>query len=367
MLLSCRRLVFTKTQMYFQCMSGISIESVSPCFGSHSASSLATGLSLQFIGNWSCSIPFEEVYGVFPVESTRNQPDYLNERLKEYYKRQLSFGTDAIEAFLGIINFYRTSRPTGSFYGVLYFYDLASEPHLPLASFLEGLLWSTTPSNVKPHTFPSWSWASVKASQPADVSCDLATGFTPEHYDYEIYQDIDIHVQHRLGGIIQLADLAWHEDDYKCFMPWIDITTWTRPCKVERSRSGLGLVSLYPETYETYNPLALDRGVVHAICLKARGIIIDRFEIHVVGLLVVETEPGLYRRVGELSWSVDLNLCELAKKYRAELQKAKGPPNTGIKAVAAQMRRLREGGWHGPHLLERLSDDPWQRRTMRLI
>jgi hypothetical protein len=193
MLLSCRRLVFTKTQMYFQCMAGTSIESMSPELAVKSG--LLTGSPVQSVSG----IDLEELYRVFPrgfAESHEDAPDrsvrsyarYLNNRLCEYYKRQLSFGTDTIDAFLGIINFCRAAsmgQKITQFYGVLFSYDDTSGHDLPRASFLEGLMWSISPPMhdevlrrettlyVVPHTFPSWSWASAKATLPADALGDL--------------------------------------------------------------------------------------------------------------------------------------------------------------------------------------------------
>jgi hypothetical protein len=401
MLLSSRRLVFTETQMYFQCMCGTSIESLSPGLTHLSEASdyggfcrppysewynreIYTGLTVRSVRNSLCDVGFEELYRLFPHRNVGGHTGYLNDRLREYYKRQLSFGTDTIDAFLGIVNFYSTSQSTRTkitqFYGVLFSYGNTSERNLPRASFLEGLLWSIrTPNNdhifgrkvtpyFTPHTFPSWSWASAKAAQPANALVDLLPQPILWQYDYDIYREIEVRAQHRRDGISQVEDLPYQEDDYKHFMPWIDITTWTRPCKVAQLSSGVGVVSLYSQDSTIQDQLALDRAEVHAICLKATGFVDDENAVSISGLLVVETEPGLYRRVVGFSRHFNLRKYKLAKEFEEELQQALGSGDgNGDVEKATKTRRLRRGGWNSPRVLERFSGEQWQRRMMRLI
>jgi hypothetical protein len=377
MLLSCRRLVFTKTQMYFQCMAGTSIESLTPIFRSDSRSSRHTH------SMWAINV--DDLYGVFPRDTIRFDPDHINHRLCEYYKRQLSFCTDTIDAFLGVLNFYRALMPMGQkitqFYGVLFSYSEHPKSELPRVSFLEGLLWlikypgdddklllcEDTPY-VVPHTFPSWSWASVKASQSAGGLGDLVPKpISRWPCDCKKYRGIEVRVQHRHRGIRRLADLHYDEDNYKYFMPWIDITTWTRPCKVLQSSLRVGVVSPYRSDSTIHDPVAVEKMEVHAICLKAMSSYYSDRTILVSGLLVVETEPGVYRRVANFSWRIDSHFCRLTDEFDEALQHA-FDCDDGSGAGEAQMwKGLAEDVWNGPHVLERLREDPWQRRTMRLI
>lgn len=396
MLLSCRSLVFTETQIYFQCVIETSIESISPGLTFASTSTLPSAACVSNV-----SKTFEYLYSVFPHGDVERHVDHLNDRLREYYQRQLSFGTDAIDVFLGIMSFYHASNSTATkltqFYGVMFDYRDASDPDLPRASFLHGLLWSTKiPQNtpyVVPHTFPSWDWASVKASQPAEALGELVLPHTLRRREYGMYREIEVRIWHRVSGSSQIADFPNYEDDYKHFMPWIDIATWTRPYKVTRLNPRSGIVSQYsnPSTIENrlasgaakvmiHDPLALEKAEVHAICLK----VTDSYEFDLVGvsgLLVVETELGLYRRVAMFQWDLDLRNSELGNEIREEVQRAlgldgrigdegreKGKSHVYDRVNRKNaMKRLKEGGYIGPQVLGRLSEEPWQRRTIGLI
>jgi hypothetical protein len=374
MLLSCRRVVFTRAQTCFQCMVSTSIESLSPGTSFDSASTLATGFAVRSVRfnsrNFPIEVGFEELYGVFPHHSIGGRTYRLSDRLCEYYKRQLSFVTDSIDAFLGIINFYSAMNSTepnvSQFYGVLFSYGKALRSGLPRESFLDQLLWSIRWNRVTPreltHTFPSWSWASVKASQPVNALGDLmpSTVWTD---DYNMYRDIEVRVQHEHDGIFEIADLPYQKDSYKHFMPWIDITTWTRPCRVSRRHIPFGEVALYYRKVRIYDPLALEKAEVHAVCLKASALIVNENAVSVSGLLVVETEPELYRRVATFSWEISFFPdYKLSKEFRNELRALKVS-----RGCTVSKKRLEKGGWTGPQILGRLSDNPWQRRTMRLI
>jgi hypothetical protein len=130
----------------------------------------------------------------------------------------------------------------------------------------------------------------------------------------------------------------------------------------------VGVVSLYSQDSTIQDQLALDRAEVHAICLKATGFVDDENAVSISGLLVVETEPGLYRRVVGFSRHFNLRKYKLAKEFEEELQQALGSGDeSGDAGKAAKTRRLRQGGWNSPRVLERFVGEPWQRRTMRLI
>ncbi|EMD85443.1 hypothetical protein COCC4DRAFT_117630, partial [Bipolaris maydis ATCC 48331] len=85
MLLSRRRLVFTKTQMYLQCRKIYCMETLHPDFTA------------------SDTEPFP-TYQCFPSQGIGQSIVDLSSRLEEYYQRELSFDTDSILAFDGIIN-----------------------------------------------------------------------------------------------------------------------------------------------------------------------------------------------------------------------------------------------------------------------
>jgi hypothetical protein len=91
MLLSRRQLVFTDSQMYFQCTLGHGVESLN--------ASLTTS-----------SGPFAALYRVFPRRGIDHSRLDLTLPLVEYYTRNVSFKADIIHAFAGIINAFDDSE-----------------------------------------------------------------------------------------------------------------------------------------------------------------------------------------------------------------------------------------------------------------
>jgi hypothetical protein len=212
MLLSCRRLVFTNIQIYFQCMIGTSVESLSIVL----ILGRTTGLTVRSTTGLEYS-DVEELYRLFPYESARIQANYINDRLSEYYKRQVSFSTDIIDAFLGIMNAHTTSnlarKEMTQFYGILFLYiSNAFNPHLARSSFLEGLLWSIKipeeNAYVLPHTFPSWSWEPFKAARPANALGELVPPPNMSLYTLQMYEEIDVQIWHQSSRAMAEASYA---------------------------------------------------------------------------------------------------------------------------------------------------------------
>jgi hypothetical protein len=356
MLLSRRRLVFTDTQMYFQ------------CFMEHHIESLTPGLT---------SGPFKDVYRVFPHGGLGHHASEFNNRLCEYYKRELSYNADIIDAFLVILNAFNAFKdldflrnPVTQFYGVPLCYFHPSETLLPTASFLDGLLWEVeTPEGTPwkaPETFPSWSWASFKAAQPSEAPGDLRLRTNLLLDSFEMYEKVKVKIKHRLNGPTNIADFPYSESDYKQFEPWIEVTTWVRSCAVRKHRKNHhGKVSLYSEDIKIYDPLAVQKGKVKAVCFRAEGLDVKEKKVSVAGLLVVETEPGLYRRVATFSCEIFPILEDLSHKARKELEQIFDPARPGNDK--SKERQLREDGWTGPQVLGKLPKEKWQRRTLRLI
>jgi hypothetical protein len=106
-LLSVRQLVFTETQIYFQCNELICMEMVSipllppPREFGHTPSSAHY--------NWQ----------VFPHHRTKSTEHNLPERIAEYRTRKLTYKSDRYNAFHGILhNFRQMQDPVDSLYGV---------------------------------------------------------------------------------------------------------------------------------------------------------------------------------------------------------------------------------------------------------
>lgn len=347
--------------MYFQCTEAHEVESLHP------------GLTT--------SLFFKDIDVVFPKYAVGTNISDIGSRLSEYYKRQLSFPADIIDAFTGIINAANNSRNIQNelrdhayydgtltqFYGVLVYYDKRNPDTLRI-SFLIGLNWSvkdldgvgTTASSL----FPSWTWASVKAAQPPDqlgtfqpVSNAVPGIKTP-------WRGIDVQICHRTRGLQSMSDLSEHE--YKDYHPYFDIKTWVQKCPVCRTASQAGTFELLGIVYSIVDGAAVERGEVHAVCLDfdASAWQLCHHMCTIRGLLVVEVEPGLYRRIGNFSTAMEVSDFGLSDREARRLYESfRSKP--GESEEYRRERKKREDSWLGPSMLEKASW--WQRRTMRLV
>lgn len=106
-LLSTRRLVFTDSQVYFQCSS------------MHCLESLALPLDSLHMKDDSGFYEFIELPQVFPSRGANKYTTAITDRIKEYNVRQLSFETNALDAFRGIFQGFKTLKcPLGQFRGL---------------------------------------------------------------------------------------------------------------------------------------------------------------------------------------------------------------------------------------------------------
>jgi hypothetical protein len=134
------------------------------------------------------------------------------------------------------------------------------------------------------------------------------------------------------------------------------------------SSSGLGTAFLDHRSYTIHDPLALEKNEVHAVCLKATSFDKDENALSVSGLLVVETEPGIYRRVSRFSWDTHMHACKLSDELEEKSPRVHEYRDaSGEECKEEGARGSREGGRTGLKILERLRGEPWTRRTMRLV
>lgn len=184
------------------------------------------------------------------------------------------------------------------------------------ADFLPG----TTPSKA----FPSWIWASVKADRPSDDAGVLDIRNAHPHIVEAVSEDVNIQLWHLDGRSMDMSIFVSQNDEWKAFHPCLDVTTWTRRYEVRPIRQGsihkIGSIGLFgsatnhlqvPYRSSIYDILALEKLEVHAIGLKTSGLDIKTNRVHITGLLVVGTEPGLYRRIDLFKADVALRYFEL--------------------------------------------------------
>lgn len=152
-LLSRRRLVFTETQIYFQCLEQHFCES-------HFVPVGDIGRTYQ-----------HEIKGLmnhtqaFPPQGAGTLHDHIYKRIREYLSRQLSHDSDILYAFTGILqHFVRRDKPVYHIWGVPFTSTISvSSKDSVQDQFLKSLLW--LPSDdwkgaklSRRVDFPSWSW-----------------------------------------------------------------------------------------------------------------------------------------------------------------------------------------------------------------
>ncbi|RYP92705.1 hypothetical protein DL770_001218 [Monosporascus sp. CRB-9-2] len=155
-LLSRRRLVFTESQVYFQCQSGHYIEKWRDSF----EKTQEPRYSFQ-----------DDLNGhrVFPNQGVGEKTEDIFVRIGEYVQRELSYESDGLNAFLGLFRAYqRMPEPVYHFWGV----PLLARSGAPIASSMaNGLLWCSFHPSDPEHgrlrrveCLPSWSWVGWKWS-----------------------------------------------------------------------------------------------------------------------------------------------------------------------------------------------------------
>jgi hypothetical protein len=325
------------------------------------------------------SVRFQSYYQVFPPGMVGNRWEDLYERLSEYYKRQLSFNTDIIDAFRGIINAFNATKfakqpsPLMSvthFYGVPVF-SSDQGPEVPRMSLLKGLLWEVeqqgTPLPAKAHIFPSWTWASAKANCSPNAPGELypATWLWTYYYDKNMYEGIEVRLSHLAHGAIDMENFPALVDDYTNFQPWLDVTTWTRPFTIIQLNLDPLLVPSYDDKiFALRDSGAVDEYELLAICLNGGLESSEKIRASSQGLLVVQAANGTYRRIGTYYGSTDLKMAKFSNASRSMIEQGLTSCNTTGESDTEEWRQLAADGWLGPKIL---IGGGWQRRTMRLV
>jgi hypothetical protein len=282
-LLSRRRLVFTESQTYFQCMEMQCLESLGQ-------------LSDPYL---------KGAFGVFPTNGIGLLPKGLYDRLQEYYPRRLSYAEDTISAFEGIFRAFQTwnNQPPhmrlSHLYGIPFFIDLKDKRRAN-STFALHLAWTlrfddeTTISlndSRQEVVLPTWSWAwsKVHLNDVHNIN-RLRFDFRPK----ESSQEIDIQLTHRSGAKLDLNTYFEEGYDYMKLEPWIDITSWTITGEFSRPRHFTGI----PETtvQSRLNHVHVGNNL-SAVYLGS----ISYSNVEMVFLVVEPVGEGQYRCVGVCS------------------------------------------------------------------
>jgi hypothetical protein len=188
-----------------------------------------------------------------------------------------------------------------------------------LTSFMAELTWSPlteefprTPNHTDQETkFPSWSWASSKAKQSPGNKNQMEIISWWEGDIVDATEICNVHVTHRAGPQMNLAAFSLQSDSYFKFHPWIDVTSWTIKGHIDMRRKnerdpriGVGSIDREP-THVKFDPEFqqwkewAEKEVLAVFLLgHASGDVWGRSRLTFRGLLLKESESGVYSRIG---------------------------------------------------------------------
>ncbi|KAH3943321.1 hypothetical protein HBI56_128550 [Parastagonospora nodorum] len=245
MVLSRRRLVFTATQMYFQCNAVSDMET----FSSNDPACP---------DRISDTVQLPPYLTAFSYPRAASTTEYLYKQLIEYYERCLSFDEDIIKAFLGIINAFEMQHGSDHIYathiyGLPVFYNQRSPSFslpsangasfvtvTPKSTFLHSLTWHIYPATKSIYDvltdtalYPSWSFASVKVRSKSGRP--RALWIQPDLEVYGHQEDVHVWVKDTKGTSFDLDQyiFARSQRDDIDLLPAISIMSWVVTCQIE--------------------------------------------------------------------------------------------------------------------------------------
>ncbi|KPI42245.1 uncharacterized protein AB675_9647 [Cyphellophora attinorum] len=160
-LLSARCLYVTAQQMYFDCASMQCSESLEETRSwAHNLTPASNPTQEGFV-TWMLRQAGAGALRI-PLDWPSRRLEYWGTKLNLYSCRDMTYQTDAIRAFSGILQRLLTIYPKGFFWG------------LPYEDFDWALTWAASATVSRREGFPSWSWAGWKGvvffGQPLDVT-----------------------------------------------------------------------------------------------------------------------------------------------------------------------------------------------------
>jgi hypothetical protein len=167
-LLSTRRLIFTSTQVYFECQGYYFFEGilVTPTCSSRHYMSTQGGFS-GTINRRILGMTERESYklGVFPENRIEKFGDEIWHRIEEYTTRSLTFDSDILNAMLGLFELFDQLFQVQHLWGIPYPSQDTASPYrkspmrLRKVTFLNQLNWDNGQTlSARREAFPSWSW-----------------------------------------------------------------------------------------------------------------------------------------------------------------------------------------------------------------
>lgn len=274
MLVSTRRLGFTSRGMYFQCNTANYLETIQ---GEEEA-----------FKERSYPGPIRRTFPNFGSHVTFGD---LIHQLQEYFQRELTFGTDTIDAFEGAMQAYNTR--TKYRHREEHFCGIMFNLSRPVDSFLHNLGWVVQGAKECPvndsEAFPSWSWAAAMAKSSRQHRGHL---YIPGRRSF-VCPGATVQLRHQKEYVIDFETFVTREDDHLQYFPRLEISAWTKAILTTTTTEESNSIELFGTDVEIESLL---NGELMALCLSVD--VRDQLKTSwVQGLLVIDTGSSTYHRV----------------------------------------------------------------------
>ncbi|KAL2072012.1 hypothetical protein VTL71DRAFT_11355 [Oculimacula yallundae] len=262
-ILATRRLVFTSSEVYFECQGMSSYESLNlPYRTMHNYRDDPNAWPLNPKGDQRLSDCYFATtpgrlgarLGLFPLRAG-GRPQDLYIHIARYSAKNLSYDSDRLRAFLGILNAFETGKhAVKNIWGIPVLSTprpgastrtRSSELVYSVSTFVLGLMWDLEfrDEAVRIEGLPSWSWVGVRGA--VEIDYRLRTGDCLKEGMMEIF-NLKVDMEVMSGELVDWD--AWQKgymstgegtDGFgRSLSPFIHIEAWSAPARIiTRSRA----------------------------------------------------------------------------------------------------------------------------------
>lgn len=234
-LLGRRRLIFTESQVYFQCLETRTWEGISASVRNIKYNDY----DARSFGSLTCDTK------LFPA--LQDHHSWIERRLNGFLQRDLTYDSDVLNAFSGVLHYAWTQSPyIYHFWGLPFPSRVPYETtNLPLeSSFILSLLWNGIAIDEQHITrrqgFPSWSVFGWQNIGTVDLFSSRQTFFT-EQLDNEVQFQVKDGSQTCIEQYVQRMNRSWNIYD---FTPRITVSGWIGRITLRQS------VPNFPEKFD---------------------------------------------------------------------------------------------------------------------
>jgi hypothetical protein len=230
-LLSKRRLFFTEKQVYFECAGATFMETVAEPEELMLAQADAAMNPEIHDGNIGTLLDTRHrLFSADYLSQISENPWLIQHRIAEYTARSLTFESDTLDAFLGILNQFRNPECSISHvWGVPVLWS-SSAKWSAMEGFATGLCWigffPTTQVTERRFGFPSWSWAGWKMP--------ISSKSYFYRYGFKTPYEIKIDFETERGKILDFAafQTATQASEAPVLSRYLHIEGWSLKCRL---------------------------------------------------------------------------------------------------------------------------------------